>query len=980
MKISNPIPSLAALAGICYALPLAATPPPVDLRVGEGFVNPIGFHNPAPTLSWKLPVEAGLKSQSAYRIIAASKVGMLPDKADLWDSGKLDSANSVWIDYAGRKLTSRQSVQWQVMIWDQDGKPSPWSTPASFELGLLANPDWQAQWIRLNPGEGKEPTKPGSIIIEKALYGELGKPDHLVDVSAKLKSALAAGKPDITVNNELVGRDPAFGVVKSLALVIVRDGKREEVVIPEKAQYKLTAGGKAVANADFVPQYLRRQFEIGKPVRSARLHVTARGLFEIHLNGGKAGNDYMAPGFTPYSRKIETLTYDVTSQIQQGANAIGAILGEGWFAGRLGWGKGFMNGKQPELLLQLEITHDDGSISTIVTDAGWKATNDGPIRFSAIYDGESYDARKAINGWDSAGFNDAGWQPVVTEKPAPEIALAPKRHHPVRIDKELPAIGVTEPKSGSFVFDLGQNIVGWPTLKIPVSKDQVVTIRYAEMLEKDGTLYTANYRHAKSTDTYTADADGTVTWHPTFTFHGFRYVELSGFPAGTHPEKTWVTGCVLHSDFGWQGSFTSSNELLNQLQSNITWGLRGNFLDIPTDCPQRDERLGWTGDAEVFAPTALLNADVHSFLSSWLESVRLDQQADGAIPNVIPNVIKNHCGGPGWADVATVIPWELYVRTGDITVLKENFDMMRRWVGWYEKQAKGFIVDVTAYGDWLQPNTNKGNQKGDTPQSLIGTAYFARSTDLTARAARSLGRTEEAVRLEALLVDVKKAFIAKFFDNKGKLTNPIETQTGYLFALGFDLLPEPMRAGAANNLARLVGEADNHLRTGFLGTPLLAPVLDRFGHTDLAYAVLFKETYPSWFFSIRQGATTMWERWNSFSHADGFGDAGMNSFNHYAYGAIGQWMHESIAGLAPDPAQPGYKHFFIKPTPGGPLTSARAELETPYGKALSAWKIENGILKLEAVVPPNTTASLIIPGKETTTLAPGRYEVEFKRP
>jgi alpha-L-rhamnosidase len=356
--------------------------------------------------------------------------------------------------------------------------------------------------------------------------------------------------------------------------------------------------------------------------------------------------------------------------------------------------------------------------------------------------------------------------------------------------------------------------------------------------------------------------------------------------------------------------------------------------------------------------------------------MRLDQQPDGAIPSIVPDVKGiqgNRCGGPGWSDAATVVPWEIYIRTGDLSVLEENFDMMCRWVAWYEGRAQNHIIDVEAYGDWLQPNPASGNLQGDTPRDLIGTAYFARSADLTAQAARRLGKTGEAGRLEVLFATVKTAFATRFFNENGRLTTANESQTGYLLALGFDLLPEPMRPAAAENLVRLVGEADGHLRTGFLGTPLLAPVLDRFGRTDLAYQVLFKETYPSWFYSIHQGATTMWERWNSYSHEHGFGDAAMNSFNHYAYGAIGQWMHERIAGLAPDPAHPGYKHFFIQPAPGGPLNSARAELMTPYGMASSAWILENHALKLEAIVPPNTTATLILPGKTATKLPPGRH-------
>lgn len=865
------------------------------------------------------------------------------------------------------------------------GQVHPWSKTTHFELGLLKNSDWQAQWIRLDSDGGTASTDAAdkSIVVEQALYGEQGKPEHLTDVRATITQRLAEGKPEIIVNNTLAGRDPIFGVPKSLKLVLIRNGKREEIEIPENAQFNLATGKQSDAASGFVTQYLRREFTVAKPVRSARLYATARGVFEVHLNGQKVGREYLAPGWTPYTHKIETLTYDVTEQLRSGANAIGAILGEGWYAGRLGWEKSMPHGRKPHILLQLELTHNDGSTSMVVTDAEWKATDQGPIRSSGIYDGENYDARKDLGAWDCIDYNDSNWHPVRTEKLADTIALAPKRHYPVRVTENIQALKVSEPEPGRFVFDLGQNIVGWPVLQIPVDSGQVVKVRFAEMLEKNGTLYTANYRSAKSTNTYIAATKGTITWHPTFTFHGFRYVELSGFPVGTRPDKSWVSGAVLHSDFGWQGSFASSHKLLNQLQSNIRWGLRGNFLDIPTDCPQRDERLGWTGDAQVFTPAALFNADVYAFLASWLESMRLDQQADGSITSIIPNIdglINNRCGGPGWADAATVIPWELYVRTGDISILKENYAMMKRFVGWYENKATEHIIDVEAYGDWLQPHSASGKLQGDTPRTLIGTAYFARSAKLTAQAARQLGMREEADRLEKLFASVASAFTKKFFDAEGKLSTDVESQTGYLLALGFDLLPETLRPKAVANLVRLIESADGHLRTGFLGTPLLAPVLDRFGHTDLAYQILFKETYPSWFYSIHQGATTMWERWNSYSHADGFGDAGMNSFNHYAYGAIGQWMQERIAGLAPDPEHPGYKHFFIQPAPGGPLTFARAELETPYGKAVSAWKLDNGMLEIEAVIPPNTSATLILPGKDATRLPPGRHVIQHPSP
>lgn len=953
-----------ALAALC-STNLCATEPAGELRVSEGFADPIGFYDASPSFSWKLP--PGTVSQTAMRIVAASSPDRLPDAADLWDSGMVSSDRSVWVPYEGKPLGSRQVVHWQVKFRDQDGAESPWSEPARLEIGLLETSDWQGEWIRMRSDTTPGDSQVDEVAIESASYGVEGSPEQSVDLTGLLRKRLAGGTTDVTANNSLAGRDPAYGVEKTLTIVLTRNGEREELRIRENERYDLLTGKPAVEPEPYVPQHLRREFTLDHPVREARLHVSAKGLFEIHLNGSKVGGDFMVPGWTTHDKRIEAITYDVTDLLRTGSNAIGAILGEGWYAGRLGWGQHRAGRLKPQLIVQLEVTCDDGSRKIIASDGSWKATDGGPIRFSGIYDGETYDARREMPGWDEPGFDESSWVPVHHVKPGAGDRIVPKRHHPVRVERRLPSERVTEPAPGRFVFDLGQNIVGWPVLRIPVGKDQTITVRFAEMLEKDGTLYTANYRGAKSTDTYTAAADGTVTWHPTFTFHGFRYVELSGFPEGTKPEPSWVTGCALHSGFGWTGTFTSSHNLLNQLQGNITWGLRGNFLDVPTDCPQRDERLGWTGDAQVFAPAAVFNADVHPFFASWLETMRLDQGDDGGIPSVIPDILRDGCGGAGWADAATVIPWELYVRTGDPEMLEENFDMMRGLVAWYEKQAENGIVDTKAYCDWLQPYSANNDQKGDTARSLICTAYFARSTDLTARAARRLGKTTEAERLESLFGSVKQAFTAEFFDASGKLTTPVETQTGYLLALGFDLLPEDRREGAFSHLVRLLDDADGHLRTGFLGTPLLAPVLDRFGRGDLAYAALFKETYPSWFFSIHQGATTMWERWNSYSHADGFGDARMNSFNHYAYGAVGQWMYERIAGLAPDPMEPGYKHFFIQPLPGGPLDRAAAKLETPYGMARSAWRRDGEGIRLEATVPPNTTATLRLPGTARVT-------------
>jgi alpha-L-rhamnosidase len=487
---------------------------------------------------------------------------------------------------------------------------------------------------------------------------------------------------------------------------------------------------------------------------------------------------------------------------------------------------------------------------------------------------------------------------------------------------------------------------------IPVQKDKQVTVRFAEMLNKDGTLYTANYRGAHSTAYYTPAETGTIQWHPTFTFFGYRYVELSGLPEGSKPQADWVTGVVLHSAFSQSGRFTSSDGLLNQLQQNITWGQRGNYLDIPSDCPQRDERLGWTGDAQVFGPTSLFNYDVHAFWMSWLQSVREDQKANGLICHVVPDTGCGQ-GSPGWGDVAVVSPWDVYVRTGDRRVLEENYDMMVKWTAAYEREAQDFIVNRKGYGDWLVPYGKK------TGHDYISTAYFGRCAGIMHQAATVLGKPEDAARYTKLQADIRAAVSSTFFDDAGKLHK--ETQTGYLMFLGYDLIEPGLRNRAVENLVKLIDQAGGHLGTGFLGTPLLALVLTEEGRADLAYQVVFKETYPSWFYSIHQGATTMWERWNSYSHDKGFGNAGMNSFNHYAYGAVGQWMYERVAGIAPDPKTPGYKHFQICPLPGGLLTRVEAELDTPYGKVATGWEKTSKGLVVKATVPPNTTATFVVP-------------------
>ncbi len=715
------------------------------------------------------------------------------------------------------------------------------------------------------------------------------------------------------------------------------------------------------------PQYLRKSFQLPSSVTKARMYITAKGVFDVHLNGKDVSDDIMTPGWTPYNHRIETLTYDVTNFLQTGKNAIAVELASGWHSGRISRGRAlYENFASPKILCQLEVTLKDGSKKIILSDESWKGTTNGPLRLAGVYDGETYDANFEMPNWTSNNFNTTTWQDVETEEISKTVKLAPKRHHTVKNQTILKDVEIVSIKENSAVFNVKQNIVGIPKVKVPMKKGDTLKIRFSEMLLKDNTFYTKNYRSAKSTDYYIAAKDGVIEYAPKFTFHGFQYIELSGYDKDAKPKTTWVQAVAQHSNFDKNGSFTSSHKKLNQLQSNITWGLRDNFFDIPTDCPQRDERLGWTGDAQVIAPTALFNYNTHAFWTAWLQSLRENQSEhkNGLVPYIVPDVIQNKNGSSGWGDAAVIIPWDIYKFTGDITVLEESYESAKKWVAYYQSKVRKqpFLPKMHSFGDWLQPypsKTLKKANRGDTPKDVIHAAFFAHSANLVSKIAAVLGKTDDEKKYKTLHKSVANAFENAFF-NEGRFTGTKQTQTSYLLAIHFNLLKPENKLKAQNYLLEEIKKADNHLGTGFLGTPILPKVLDNMGEIDLMYEILFKETYPSWFYSINQGATTMWERWNSFSKESGFNTQSMNSLNHYAYGAVGQWMYERIAGLSS--LAPGYKKIKIAPIPNTKfLTSASANVNTPYGKASSSWKIENGNFYLDVVIPPNTSAEIYIP-------------------
>ncbi len=850
---------------------------PNQLKINQGFVEPLGFYDETPNFSWRLPNNTSATAQSSYQIVVASSADLLPNAPDLWDSEQQQSRETTFIPYSGKPLSSRQKVHWQVRFWDQAGKPSKWSNVSHFELGLLSNQDWQAQWIE-------------------------------IDSSTPL----------------------------------------------ELNQYKTPI---------HIPQHLRTEFSATKAVKQARLYITAKGIFEAFINGKRVGDDILTPGYTPYKKRIETLTYDVTSHLQKGSNAFGIQLAEGWYAGRFGpkrhWHKKL--NLTPKVLAQLEIEFEDGSRQKVVTNEDWVATQQGPVRTSGLYDGERYDANYELvnpsGSWHQVGYNTENWLPVKTAMLDQDILLQPKRHFTSKNKQLLPALSINQ-VGDKTIFDLGQNMVGVPSIKVPMLKGQTLNLRFAEGINPDGSLFTKNLGSAKQLDFYTAKQDGVIEWQPQFTFHGFRYVELSGFDPKFTPNLSWVTGVVQYTDFELTGEFVTSDPALNQLQSNIEWGLKGNFLDIPTDCPQRAERLGWTGDALAFANTSLYIADSHAFWAAWLQSIREEQFENHGIPVVVPNEVGEIVQS-GWSDAAVTIPWDVYWRTGDKQILAENYQMMTRWIKYHQTQLKDGISEMWTVGDWLQPYSKRpDSRRGETDHSLISTAFYARSLDLVARSAKVLGKEQDWQTYQQLFDEVKQTFQTHFFDRQGRLKVGEQTQTAYLLAIGFDLLDEQTTQKAVPHLLAQFEAAGGHLRTGFLGTPLIAPVLDKVGRADVAFDLVFKQSYPSWLYSVSQGATTMWERWDGFTFDKGYAKKA-GSLNHYAYGAIGQWLYDRLVGISPLTA--GYATIQIAPLIPEQLKYAHGQYESVHGLIKSSWRKTQQGLVLEVSIPTNTQAQLNIP-------------------
>jgi len=737
--------------------------------------------------------------------------------------------------------------------------------------------------------------------------------------------------------------------------------------------------------------YFRREFTLKKSdTGTAYLRLAVLGLAEVEINGKRISRDTLVPGFSDYRFRTFYRSYNVTRFLQKGKNVIGVTLGNGWYSGHVAACNRQVFGEHPLFSLSLM----QGGETLVRTDKKWRYNDSGPIAENDIYMGESYDARLEFGGWSLPKFDDKGWHRALVAE-TPDISVDPALVPAIRPQETFEGRLITDQSEKSVqglylqIFDFGQNIAGRIRLRVKCQRGFTLTLRHAEMLEADGKLHTANLRLARATDNYTCKGDGWEEWEPRFTFHGFRYCEVSWIHDDKDKKpKISVEAVALYSDLPKTGELECSHPLLNQLVSNTRWSQKGNFLDVPTDCPQRDERLGWTGDAQAFIRTAAFFLDVDTFFRQWLASVRDTQTlTDGAVPAIAPHVptwgIPMKLGGPGWGDAIFICPWTAYLCYGDKDILRENFDAMRAYLTYIEKyncvdgvRSHPDSKEFRGFGDWLAVDRD-GNQV-NTSLELIGTAFHAYGAEITARTAEVIGK--EAQPFWHLHTKIVEAYRKNFLDENGMPKE--QTQTAHVLPLQFRLVPDEARQAVGDRLAELVKENDYHMNTGFLGTPYLLGVLEDAGHIDTAYRLLTQEAFPSWLFPIKNGATTIWERWDSWTPERGFHPDGMNSFNHYAYGAVCAWMVTTMAGLELDPTDPAYHHIVFKPRPGGGLTNARATLKTRYGHTAIAWELKGKkTLHVTLDVPAGAYATLSLPAEYKNTapekIEPGHHEFTF---
>ncbi len=997
-------------------------------------VNPLGIDVLRPKLSWIVESSERGQLQTAYQIIVSStRLNLEKGIGDLWDTGKVKSDQTSQIEYSGKPLSSRMECWWKVRVWDKDGRLSEWSEPARWTIGLLTPDDWKAKmigydeyaeweepnfsgcrWIWFNEGNPLKEAPVASryfrrtvdLPFNRKIRGGiflLTADDQAIVFVNGVEAGRSDGKPrTIEITRLLRPGKNVFAVMATnlggpaglLGKAVIEFEKEESFTVITDKKWKVSAYAEegwigldfndehwanALELGDFTkapwgvlgikPPYvrplplLRKSFSVNKQVKRAFIYVSALGSCELHLNGKRVTEDYFIPGWSDFRKRAYYRTYEVTDLLQPGRNAIGAILHSEWYSGyQGGWGRRNKFGRGPRLLVQLEIEYADGERQLIVSDETWKATY-GPILEADNYMGETYDARREINGWDEPWFDDGNWKEVVAED-VKDIDLRLTYHpgEPIRKTMELVAKSIREVSSGVFIYDFGQNMVGTVRLRIRSAKpgDRIV-LRYAEVLNPDGTLHTANLRGARATDVYFCKGAAEEGFEPRFTYHGFRYVEVTGYPG--KPLLDAVTGIVLHSDIPIRGEFSSSNPILNRLFENIVWSLRGNYFEVPTDCPQRDERQGWTGDAQIFSRTAAYLADVSSFMTKWLIDLNDGQREDGAYPEVAP-ATGSGFGTPAWSDAGIIIPYVVWRFYGDARVIRLYYENMTRYIEYLVENSKDFLRPEIGYGDWVPAGS-------ETPKDVLSTAYFAYVVKLMVEMARAIGKEDDAKLYEELFEKIRSAFVKAYVEPDGRIKG--ETQTCYALALDLKLLPEELEKLALEHLVKDIENRDWHLSTGFVGTRHLMQALTKFNRVDVAYKLLLQETYPSWLYPLRLGATTIWERWNSMTE-EGIHEPGMNSFNHYAFGSVGEWLFSTVVGISTEGV--GFKRIIVKPHPSRELGCVHSKYESINGTISVDWWFSGKDFHLQLTIPANTSALVHVPTTDPRRVREGGKPAE----
>ena len=1058
------------------ALPLMAaeTSPfkgPIQLRV-DNLMTPVGIDNPAPRLSWQLQDPARGAKQTAYELLVASSAELLRQgRADVWDSGRTVSDQSLNMNYAGPVFSPSTRYFWRVKVWGVDGKAYPPSAITWWETGLRGQDNNLASWIGYETPEEAAVRQAPAIWVTSPdvnlLNAEKSPQQHIayrqtVTLPKAVRRAVlySTGQDTISawINGAPVLKAEPLPLYQQMpwkkfvrADVIPKLSAGENSIAIETLHYVVNPNGMATGDpppmiATLFVEYtdgtsatfssdanwksaihaspgwqqkdfddsawkpavastepgrpwdtdsikaLRDDFTISSRVKSARLYATALGAYELFLNGKRVGNDVLAPGWTDYRQHVKYQTYDVTPMLAPGKNAIGALLAPGWYETPLEWMQQPNNygDTPPALKAKLRIEHTDGSVQWVATDTTWQASTSW-ILHSEIYDGETQDARRAQPGWNTAAFDPKSWKPAIEINPKP-TKIEAQDYPSIRVERTIPAKSMTEPKPGVYVYDFGQNFSGVERLRVSGPAGTDVRLRFAEVLNADGTIYTDNLRTAKATDHFILSGKGPQKTNmeeftPQFTFHGYRYVELTGLP--TAPARDAVTGIVIHTDAPFTAKLETGSELINQLWRNILWGQRSNFVGLPTDCPQRDERLGWMADAQVFWRAASYNMDLAAFSRKFARDMRGTQTGTPYYGVFAPGTDTQSSGsGAGWSDAGVVIPFTSWLQTGDTRVIDENWAAMEKYLSAIDAaNPNGLWINEggTHFGDWLSP-------EGKTDYTLIASAYWAYDTTLMQQMAHASGRTLDEAKYARQFEKIRAAFQKQFVHDDGfvaaagkdepsfgVINNPDaksnggDTQTGYVLALHMNLLPDHLRAAAAQKLVDKIEANHGLLGTGFLGTPYLLEELTKTGHTDLAYKLLLNTQYPSWGYLVGHGATTMWERWNGDQMR---GDPSMNSYNHYAYGAVADWIYRYAAGIDATPLDAGFHTIVLHPVFGQRLGHVAFDYASAYGPIHSDWSMKpaagkGSVATWHLTIPANTTGWMRMNAEEAA-----RYKLE----